>query len=306
LKINWKKIPAKDDPAVPVGDILAIIEHFGASKIIELYGRGETLEPLIDIELALTHIPYNEVEAHQMWDIAFPLKGSGFHYPLDVLLKIVKNQLTAENINHEFAKLFAKNIDKLCFILKPLPASKLQFSKLQVFQLFRLIVRMENPIATLAIVKSDILKHASDLFFKYSGHSIFLAEFLDFVEYLLNQTAKAENGSNTVSTLLSQLFVELKFLERLMVKFKTESKKSIPARTGNFGHFTKIVNIVQQVAATSATVQRSIQGVTGWSMFVKGPLEEVNALNKVPDYLKPTGSPRKKGEIVGDPGFDDI
>jgi len=163
---------------------------------------------------------------------------------------------------------------------------------------------MEDPIATLAIVKSDILKHASDLFFKYNSHSIYLAEFLDFVEYLLNQTL-GDSTSNSVSSLLSQLFIDLKFLERLMLKFKTESKKRIPARTGNFGHFTKILNKVLQASA-SPTLQKCLQSVYGWTTFVNGPLEEVNSTNKIPAYLIPTETPRKTGEIVGDPVDDAV
>lgn len=92
LNISWKKPPAKGDPPMPKSDIVAIINHFGASRILSLYGSGQTLEPLVDIELVLLHIKYSSQEAKQIWDIAFPLKVT-FYFGILHWIRVVDSTI---------------------------------------------------------------------------------------------------------------------------------------------------------------------------------------------------------------------
>jgi len=255
------------------------------------------------MEPILLYLPCREYEAQIIWDLAFKSNRSSFYPPMDLLIKMLKTQVNNKTCL-EFSKLFAKNIEKIELLLKPLPASKLQFNKFQTFQLFRYITQIGDPISILAIVKSDILKHIVDLFFKYSANSIFLAEFTDLVIYLITQSIK--NGcttTNTAFTLLTQLLIEVKFLARLLLVYKTEYRKPISGRSGHFGILTKIGNHLQQ-ATSVTTMHQMVSGVQGWSLFLK-QLEEINNLHKIPDCFKPPEKQKATGKIIGDPGVED-
>jgi len=305
LLISWRKEPSKDDPPTPLADINSIIKYFGPRKIVELYSKDENLLPLIEMEPLLINLPFSETDAQRIWDLAFKTKENSFCGPMDILIKIIKNLKANENSAREFAKIFAKNIEKVEILLKPLPVPKLQFNKVQAFLLFRYIAQLGDPIATLAIIKSDILLHIRDLFYKYPNHSIYLYQFQDFVETLINHSLKyGTTTTNPSYSLLKQLLIDSKFLARLILVFRSEYRKPITLRSGNFGFLTKIANLVQQAANTLPAIP---QGVQGWSLFVKTLLEETNHMNKIPDFLKPPEGIKKKSNqnIVGDPGIED-
>jgi len=297
LKILWKNPPSKSDIPPGRADLQAIIDYFGADMIVDVYKNNGALEPLVDLELVLTHIRYSQTEAQLMWDIVFSDKTTGFRSPLDLLIRIVKHQVAEASPNREFCKLFAANIDRICAVMKPEPSDKsLLFAKLQLFQLTKYLTKMDEPQVSSSIIKSSLLSSVTDLFFKFSNHSIFLSEFVEFMEHLLT------SNSPSSFTVLSHLLLHAGFLERLLNLYLEQSKNSIPRRTGNFGHMTKIANKINETAGKNKKLEKLLEGFSDWPLLLT-VLEQVNNVNKVPDDLKPLETMTKDKKPPGD--FDD-
>jgi len=281
LTILWKSPPSKNDIPPGRADLQAIIDYFTPDMILDVYKNNESLEPLVDLELVLTHIRYSQSEAQKMWDIVFSDKTVGFRYPLDLLIRIVKHQVAEASPNREYCKLYAANMDRICAVLKPEPSDKsLLFSKLQLFQLTKYITKMDEPHVSSCIIKTSLLTSITELFFKFTNNSIFLSEFVDFFDHLLTST------SPSTFTLLTHLLVQAGFLERLLKVYLEESRQTIPRRTGNFGHMTKIANKINEVATKNKKLEKLLEGYPEWSQTVTA-LEKVNNVIKIPVDLKP-------------------
>jgi len=276
-------------------DLLAIIDYFGAEMIVDVYKNNGGLEPLVDLELVLTHIRYSQAEAQKMWDIVFSDKSAGFRYPLDLLIKIVK--VADASPNREFCKIFVTNIDHICTVLKPEPSDKyLLFSKLQLFQLVKFLTKMDEPQVSSAIIKSSFLPSITELFFKFTNNSIFLTEFVDFADHILT------SNSPSTFTMLSHLLIQTGFLERLRNLFIEDSKRPIPQRSANFGHMTKIANKINESSGKNKKLEKLLEGISGWPQLLIA-LEQVNNVNKVPIDLKPSPEALKDKKPPVD--FDD-
>jgi hypothetical protein len=295
LNILWKAPPGKNEPPVSKGDIQTIIDYFGAPTIVDIYKNNLTLLPLVDVELVLTHIRYNQPEAQIMWDIVFQNKNKSYHHPLDILIRIVKNQVADPSPSREFCKLFAQYAEQLSAILKPIE-ERLLFSKLQTFQLIKYLVKMDDPQVVTALVKTNFLAYVTDLFFNFANHSIFLNEFVEMTEHLLTST------SPSTYTLLYNLLLPAGFFERFLVLFTAQSKLPIPQRTGNFGHMAKIANKLNDAATKNKKLEKLLEGITGWDQALH-ILSVVNSTNIVPPDLKPSESMLKAKKPPGE--FDD-
>jgi len=296
LSILWKAPPGKNEPPVSKGDILTIIDFFGAATIVDIYKNNLTLQPLVDVELVLTHIRYNQPEAQIIWDIVFQNKCKSYHHPLDILIRIVKNQVADPSPSREFCKLFAQHVDHLSAILKPAADERLLFSKLQIFQLIKYLVKMDDPQVVSALVKTSFLTYVSDLFFQFTNHSIFLNEFVEMIEHLLTST------SPSTYTLLYNLLLPAGFFERFLVMFTAQSKLPIPQRTGNFGHMAKFANKLNETAMKNKKLEKLLEGITGWDQALH-ILTVVNSVNLMPADLKPSESMLKAKKPPGE--FDD-
>jgi hypothetical protein len=303
LTILWKPPPAKNDPPMGKGDVQTIIDHFGAEMIVDIYKNNQLLKPLVDIELVITQIRYNQPEAQVIWGIVFSQKNNGYHHELDVLIRIVKNQSADPSPSREFCKLFDQYVDELSQRIKYHPAdTKLQFSKLQVFQLIKYLVKMDDPIVVSALGRSTILSSLCELFFKFSYNSIFLNEFVEFMDHILMSV------SPSTHTLLCNLLITCGYLERLSVTFIDQSHLPIPKRSGHFGHMTKIVNKIQEASPKNKKLEKILTGNAAWTEVIP-ILAAVNSVNTTPADLKPSESMLKQkkppGEFGGGEPLDD-
>jgi Ran GTPase-activating protein (RanGAP) involved in mRNA processing and transport len=296
LSILWKAPPGKNEPPVGKGDIQTIIDYFGAATIVDIYKNNLSLQPLVDVELVLTHIRYNQPEAQIIWDLVFQNKCKSYHHPLDILIRIVKNQVADPSPSREFCKLFAQHVDQLSVTLKPVADERLLFSKLQIFQLIKYLVKMDDPQVVSALVKTSFFPYVTDMFFQFTNHSIYLNEFVEMSEHLLTST------SPSTYTLLYNLLLPAGFFERFLVLFTSQSKLPIPQRTGNFGHMVKIANKLNDAATKNKKLEKLLEGITGWDQALH-ILSVVNSVNIMPADLKPSESMLKAKKPPGE--FDD-
>eukprot|EP01124_Arcella_intermedia_P037239 TRINITY_DN9926_c0_g3_i1.p1 TRINITY_DN9926_c0_g3~~TRINITY_DN9926_c0_g3_i1.p1 ORF type:complete len:373 (-),score=77.05 TRINITY_DN9926_c0_g3_i1:28-1065(-) len=284
ITIIWKAPPQKGEPPATLSktDLLAIAEFMGPETIMDVYKNNKVLEPLVDVELVLIHMKFGPTEAQSMWDLVFSEKElmNGYHHPLHLLIQILKNQVAEAIPCSEFCKLFISYIDFICSQLKIEPESSFNFTKLQLFQLSKYILKLDEPIVSSAIVKSNFLPLITELFWKYPSSSVFLTEFVDLMEHLIN------SDSPSAFSVLSQIFINNGFLLKMMNHLMEESKLSIPQHCGNFGHLTKIANFTQKALSKNKKLEKMVEGVPSWESFV-GTLETINQVFQIPAPLKP-------------------
>jgi len=295
LTILWKPTPGKNDPPITKGDVQSIIDHFGSATLVDIYKNHLSLLPLVDIELVLTNIrQYNQPEAQLLWELIFAAKGMGYHHPLDILIRIVKNQVSDPSPSREFCKLFTQNVDQLAVLLKPNTSDKekLDFSKLQIFQLVKYLVKMDDPQFATALVKSNILNYVTELFFKFSNQSIFSNEFVEFIDHLLT------SSSPSSFTLLYNVLISSSFIQKFFVQFNNQGSLPVPQRAGYFGHMTKIANTLKDSAGKNKKLEKLLEGVSGWDQTLS-TLAHVNSVNTAPPDLKPSDSMRREKKPPG-------
>jgi len=281
VRILWKNPPGQNDLPLGHGDLKAIIEYFGAGMIVDVYKNKQGFEPLVDLEQLLPHIQYSQSEAQIMWDIVFSDQSTGFRYPLDLLIKIVRNQVAEASTNREYCNLFITNIEYISATLKSNPTDKyLLFSKLQTFQLLKYIIKLDEPQVSSCIIKLNLLSSITELFFKFANSSIFLSEFVEYMDHILT------SNSLSTFTLLSHMLVQCGFFKRLLTLFINESTRPISKRSGNFGHMTKIANKIHESFGRNKKLEKLLEGFSEWTPFISA-LELVNTVMKTPQDLKP-------------------
>jgi len=265
--------------------------------IVDIFKNNLSLQPLVDVELVLTNVRFNQPEAQIFWEFVFSNKKTrSYYHPLDILNRIVKNQLADPSPSREFCKLFSQHVDELSSLLKPTSEKqRLDFTILQICQLIKYLIKMDDPQVSSALIKSNALSYITELFFQFSNQSIFLNEVVELAVHLLT------SSSPSSFSLLYNLLLTSRFLERFLIHFNNQSKLSVSQRSGNFGHMTKIANVLKD-SSKNKKLEKLIEGHSGWEEALQG-LSVVNSVNIPPVDLKPSDSMVKDKKPPGE--FDD-
>jgi len=116
---------------------------------------------------------------------------------------------------------------------------------------------------------------------------------VELAEHLLT------SSSPSSFTLLYNLLLPCGFMEKFLVIFTTQGKLPIPRRTGNFGHMTKIANLLKDSLTKNKKIEKLLEGISGWDQALH-ILTMVNAVNTFPADLKPSPNLVKEKKPFGE------
>ncbi|CAG5120318.1 unnamed protein product [Candidula unifasciata] len=174
----------------------------------------------------------------------------------------------------------------VCCLEPPLGNTRLQVAKLITTLVGVNMHQVNTELASLGTVQTLL-----DLFFKYEWNNFLHTQVEQCLLIILNNRP-VEIDSTKLHPLLSQIFAEYSFVQRLLVEWELNQQRQKiehSRRSGFMGHLTKIANTVAGLVEkndTGSFVKDLFNGLSQdvkdrWEAFVAGSLAEVNKKNAI-------------------------
>eukprot|EP01126_Amoeba_proteus_P055551 TRINITY_DN6902_c0_g3_i5.p1 TRINITY_DN6902_c0_g3~~TRINITY_DN6902_c0_g3_i5.p1 ORF type:complete len:454 (+),score=102.21 TRINITY_DN6902_c0_g3_i5:165-1364(+) len=301
LKLFWRKPRTKDDPELTVPEFQSIIRYFQPPKLIEWYAHEESMQPLVDIDLVFGHIEYTMEYAKRMWQFSLPLQRTSFNRTLQLFIKLARMQIKNHRPDYWLATYVGTHhLNELSLCLEDSSHKTITFGQLQTLQIFHLVVMVNDEFVVHSIMKSQIFKHATNLFFEHPNHSLYQEEFTSLVLHLLSYEQLH------YPKLLRRLTLDAKLGSKMIYFYTSESKQPLTKRKGLFGYLTKIGNAFEAALASphAPDVSLTIKQLSIWPAFVNY-LRKVNAMEYIPPEQRPQRDASSVTSIKADEVPDD-
>lgn len=290
--------PRSKDEVLKDSEIECIISHFTPNKIIEWFAQRRSLEPLADIEKIVQSVNYFDSSvAAFIWEIGFSQSLTTLPQKrilLDMLVIVLKQQIDSKKkLDKALVRIIASDVQTIENIMKP--QEVLTFEQIHYFQIYVLLLTVAGDEFVSKQINANprIIEYATELFFKFPNNNLFHQEFTKFM------TVISKNQQPHHLFLFDYLAnsEQVKFIDRMIGVYPSESQKLPPQRAGYFGFLTQIANLFGEAAKSDGSPWRPLMTahLSKWESEneFNQSLKKVNVLESTPMILKKDIAKRK-------------
>jgi len=276
-------------------------------QILNLLGQGKDLYPLMDQEMLLEHLRFEDATtAHRFINTVFPESSVEQLEGIEVLIKLLvkRKASSAEAYEDPLNSLpyliqgVHSKLNRITSILRsPVAPAKERFAnnskmpdaysgslRLKLLELLPIVVDLGYKAIDLELLRANTLGTCIDIFLG-NPTNVFIHNGVSALLLLILKIGR--------QVLLEEAIVKCKILDKILHVFQEESKKPVATRADYFFHFIKLANEIE--AIPSSHLKEMTRVNEAWVNFVKKDLNARNELDHRWSVLKPDRPPQREG-----------